>query len=121
MKRLICTYSATVLKIAFSAAAYLRVKLSNSKGITTELAFAIGKARVGPMKALTIPTLELQAALLAARLKDGIHKAPTLTVKPTLMWTDSTTVLQWLHSLDNQPVFVANIVTEIFGLTTVDE
>ena len=37
------------------------------------------------------------------------------------MWTDSTTVLQWLHSIDKKPVFVANRVSEILELTTVDE
>ena len=37
------------------------------------------------------------------------------------MWTDSTTVLQWLRSIDKQPVFVANRVAEILELTTVDE
>ena len=89
--------------------------------MTIELAFVFGKARVAPMKALTIPKLELQAALLAARLKDEVQKALTLTVERTLMWTDSTTVLQWLHSIDKQPVFVANRVAEILELTTVDE
>ena len=37
------------------------------------------------------------------------------------MWTDSTTVLQWLHSLEKQPVFVTNRVAEILELTTADE
>ena len=73
------------------------------------------------MKALTIPKLELQAALLATRLKDEVQKALTLTIERTQMWTDSTTVLQWLHSIDKQPVFVANRVAEILELTTVDE
>ena len=37
------------------------------------------------------------------------------------MWTDSTTVLQWPHSIGKKPVFVANRVAEILELTTVDE
>ena len=37
------------------------------------------------------------------------------------MWTDSTTVLQWLHSIDKKPVFVANRVAEILELTSVDK
>ena len=37
------------------------------------------------------------------------------------MWTDNTTVLQYLNSSDKLPVFVANRVDEILELTTVDE
>ena len=37
------------------------------------------------------------------------------------MWTDSTTVLQWLGSFDKQPIFVANRISEIVQLTTVDQ
>ena len=106
----------------FSAVAFLRGKRSgNNEHGTTELAFVFGKARVAPMKALTIPKLELQAALLAARLRNEIERALTLRISKSFMWTDSTTVLQWLHSLDKQPVFVANRVAEILELTTVDE
>ena len=73
------------------------------------------------MKALTIPKLELQASLLAARLRKEVEKALTLEISKTFMWSDSTTVLQWIHSLDKQPVFVANRVAEILDLTTADE
>ena len=46
------------------------------------------------MKALSIPKLELQAALLAARLKDDILTAVTVCINHVYMWTDSTTDLQ---------------------------
>ena len=105
----------------FSAVAFLRARVDSNEGTETQLAFVFGKARVAPMKALTIPKLELQAALLAARLKDEIQLALTVPVDKTFMWTDSTTVLQWLHSIEKKPVFVANRVAEILELTTVDE
>ena len=78
----------------FSAAALLRAKVSSSEDTRTEVAFVIGKARVAPMKALTIPKLELQAALLAARLREKVQKALTLKVERTFMWTDCNSVLQ---------------------------
>ena len=53
---------------------HLRTKVSNSKRMTTELAFVFGKVRVVRMKALTVPKLELQAALLAARLMNEVQK-----------------------------------------------
>ena len=73
------------------------------------------------MKVLTIKKLELQVALLAARLKDEVQKAFTITVERTLMWRDSTNVLQWLHSTDKLTVLVDNRVTEILELTALDE
>ena len=106
----------------FSAVAFLRAKVT-AKGIrsTTELAFVFGKARVAPMKALTIPKLELQASLLASRLRKEVQRALTMRIDKTFTWTDSTTVLQWIHSIEKQPVFVANRVAEILELTTTDE
>ena len=37
------------------------------------------------------------------------------------MWTDSTTVLQWINSNEKQPIFVANRVCEILEYTGVDQ
>ena len=106
----------------FSAVVFLRARVINkNNGPQTKLAFVFGKARVAPMKALTIPKLELQASLLAARLRKEVQKALTLDISKTFMWTDSTTVLQWLHSIEKQPVFVANRVAEILELSTTDE
>ena len=105
----------------FSAVAFLRARVSLNERTKTQVAFVFGKARVAPMKALTILKLELQAALLAARLKDEIQQALTVPVERTFMWIDGTTDLQWLYSIDKKPVFVANRVAEILELTTVDE
>ena len=73
------------------------------------------------MKTLTVPKLELQAALLAARLSSEVHQALTRHLEKTYLWTDSTTVLQWSNSLEKQPIFIANRVSEILDLTTVDQ
>ena len=52
------------------------------------------------MKALSIPKLELRAALLATRLKDDTLKARIVKINHVCMWTVSTTVLQWLNTSD---------------------
>ena len=100
----------------FSMVDFLRGKLVTNGTETTELAFILGKARVAPMRCVTIPKLVLQAALLASRLRQEVLHAVSLMFERCFMWTDSTTVLQWLHSLEKQPVFVANRVTEILEL-----
>ena len=103
----------------FWAVGFLRARLSSSN--KTEISFIFGKARVSPMKGLSIPKLELQAALLATRLKDDIVTALNVWINHVYMWTDSTTVLQWLNSTEKLPVFVANRVDEILESTTIDE
>ena len=65
------------------------------------------------MKGRSIAKLELQAALLGTRLKEGILEALTIHVSNTSMRTDSTTVLRWLNSDSKQPTFLANRVREI--------
>ena len=106
---------------AFSAVAFLRAQVNTSSGPKTELSFFLGEARVAPMKVMTVPKLELQAALLAARLKRDICLALTVHVNQVFMWTDSTIVLQWLNSTSKLPIFIANRVCEILEHTSVDE
>ena len=106
----------------FSAVGFLRAQVTCTSGeIITELAFVLAKARVAPMKVMTVPMLELQAALLAARLKREICRALTVTVDKVFMWTDSTIVLQWINSTNKHPIFIANRVSEILENTSVDQ
>ena len=109
----------TAQKKFFCAVAFLLARVKTS--LETQVAFVFGKARVAPMKALSIPKLELQAALLATRLKEDVFKALTIPVSNTFMWTDIATVLQWLNSGSKQPTFVANRIGEIVESTTVDQ
>ena len=67
----------------FSAVAFFRGSVNTGNGCSTEIAFVFGKARVAPMKALTNPKLELQAALLAARLRDEVQRALRLQIDRT--------------------------------------
>ena len=104
----------------FSAVAILRAQVNTFNWSQRELEFVLGKARVAPMKVMTIPKLELQADPLGARLKQDICRALTLHVNRVFMWTDSTTVLQWLNSTSKQPIFIV-YVCEILEHTSVDD
>ena len=74
------------------------------------------------MKQQSIPRLELQAAIYGTRLKQLIVDEHDVEIERTFFWTDSTTVLQWLHAADKkQPVFVANRVAEILDTSTIDQ
>ena len=106
----------------FSAVGFLRAQITCTSGENiTELAFVLVKARVAPMKVMKAPQLELQAVLLAARLKREICRALTVTVDKAFMGTDSTIVLQWINSTNKHPIFIANRVSEILENTSVDQ
>ena len=85
------------------------------------MAFVFHKARVAPTKILSIPKLELQAALLASRQRLEIKKSLKIKIERSYIWIDSTSVLQWLNSTSKLPVFMANRVSEVLESTTIDE
>ena len=98
----------------FSAVGFLRAQETCTSGdIISELAFVLVKARIAPMKVMTVPKLELQAALFATRLKSEICHAVMVTVDKVFMWTDSTIVLQRIKSTNKHPIFIANRVSEV--------
>ena len=99
--------------------AYLR---SQAKEYSADLAFVIGKCRMAPMRHLSIPRLEQQAAVMAVRLKEQIVKEHEMKISSCSFWSDSTTVLQWIHSSHRkQQVFVPNRVAEILDKTDVSQ
>lgn len=78
------------------------------------------KSRVAPLKQLSIPRLELEAALLGSRLAKNVIEKHSIKIDNVFMWSDSKTVLCWLisdHRLFRQ--FVANRVSEIMDLTKI--
>ena len=75
--------------------------------------FVLGKARIAPFQQHTIAKFELQAALLGSRRAKFIQRDQRLTINAIHIWTDSTTVLQWIYgSHQRLQVFVANRVAE---------
>ncbi len=104
-------------KDAYSAVAYLLCKYEDRDPTCRLIA---SKNRVSPIKAVTIPRLELMGAVLSARLATSILKV--LTVNATMFWTDSTNVLFWVHNRSRTfKPFVANRVGEIQRLTNPEE
>ena len=74
------------------------------------------------MQHLSIPRLELQAAVMAVRLKEQIVKEHETKIHSCNFWTDFTTVLQCFHSSHRkQQVFVAKRVAEILDTTNVSQ
>lgn len=103
---------------AYSAVAYLRVESSNS--VNSVLVGA--KSKVSPLQSLSIPRLELQAAVLGARMKTTILKAHTFKVNRVVFWSDSKTVIAWIRSDHRRyKQFVALRIGEILETTEIED
>ena len=86
------------------------------------MSFVISKTSLAPIKTLTIPCLELQAAVVAARLKTKILEGIDFEVEETHFWSDSKIVLHYLR--DTQRRFnmcVSHRVAEIAPKSDVRE
>ncbi|XP_036347224.1 uncharacterized protein LOC118756578 [Rhagoletis pomonella] len=105
-------------QVAFAAAGYVRVV----HGSEIDVSFIIGKTRTAPAKLLSVPRLELQAAVLGARLAKMIRDCLEFTAERVIFWSDSQTVLQWLNSSKRKyRAFVAHRIAEILSTTAQEQ
>lgn len=79
---------------AYAAVAYWRVVAES----VVQLCFVTGKTRVAPRRLLTIPRLELQAAVLGLRMHQTILRCHSIQPSKSYYWSDSKTVINWIHS-----------------------
>lgn len=94
-------------KQAYGAVAYLCSQLQST--------LMIAKNRVSPLKSITLPKLELMAAVTGARLAK--HVQESLPVTDVYFWSDSQIVLYWIKSEKPVNRFVDNRVRQIRSLT----
>ena len=98
---------------AYAAVAYFRWGREDCAGVS----FVAAKARVAPLKPLTVPRLELTAALMAVRLATTIMKEHNYNVNDAVFWSDSRIALSWIRSdAAKFKQFVAARVGEIQGV-----
>ena len=107
-------------KIAYGAVAYLKCTEQNQNHVT----FLLAKSRLAPIndKHLTMPKLELQAAVLASRLKTSILEQLEFEIYKTYLWTDSKITLHYIQNETRKfPVFIMNRLQEIRSKTEISE
>jgi hypothetical protein len=95
------------------------IYLHTTTGATSLVSLMRAKSKVSPLKPLTIPKLELSAALLLCRLLQGTLPAlGTLSIESVTYYTDSTIVLAWLATPPHRlKTFVANRVVDILEIS----
>ncbi|XP_036320521.1 uncharacterized protein LOC118735037, partial [Rhagoletis pomonella] len=97
-----------------AAAIYIRIQ-SPSTGPTISLLCA--KTKVAPLKKLTIPRLELNAALILAKLLHYVRATLHVNIDSIHLWTDSSVALTWINSNTARwKDFVRNRVLQIQDL-----
>ncbi len=96
---------------AYGAVIYLRTVYSNSEVTIT---LVTSKARVTPLKPVTIPRLELSAAHLLSKLLMTVASDLGIPSSNVFAWTDSTITLCWILKVPSSlKTFVANRVAAI--------
>ncbi|GFS74360.1 integrase catalytic domain-containing protein [Nephila pilipes] len=105
-------------KTAYAACIFLRSE-SSMDSVTVQLLQA--RSRIAPMKTITIPRLELMAAVIGDWLFSSLKQTLKLPNIKTYFWTNSSIVLTWITLREQWSVFVTNRISEIRKLTTSDD
>nr|CAI5842142.1 unnamed protein product [Callosobruchus analis] len=109
--------------VAYGAVAYISCESENEE---IRSKFLIDKARVSPIdekgdRQLTLPRLELTAAVCAARLQRFILSNTTVTFVSHTLWTDSKITLHWIKGRPSKwKPYICHRVNEIQRLTKGD-
>ncbi|KAF5395545.1 Pao retrotransposon peptidase domain-containing protein [Paragonimus heterotremus] len=97
--------------LGYGAVVYARVESDDKQVMCSIL---MGKSRVSPIKSVTIPRLELTAAVLTARLATQDMEELKLNTKPTF-WVDSMVILQPIRSRTKRfTTFTTNRLSAIY-------
>ena len=101
-------------QIAYGACAYLTVFTEHDSASHLMCA----KSKIAPIKPLTVPRLELCAAVLASRLAQKLMSTLNLNIHNVWLWSDSTIVLSWIRRQPHEfKPFVSSRLAEISETT----
>ena len=93
-------------QIACRAVSYLRLVDVEDR---IHCAFLAGKSRVAHLRPMTVPRLELSAAVLAVQLDQSMREELDIPITQSTFWSDSTCVLQYIRNqLRRFHTFVSN-------------
>ena len=95
LKFAVLHYFADASQFAFGAVSYLRMVDSTDNAYCS---FLMGKSRLAHIKPMTVPRLELSAAVLAVQLDETLKSELEIPLHQSVFWMDSTTVLQYIRN-----------------------
>lgn len=108
--RELCGYS-NVSNMAIATVAYLKTVSTTGE---CHVGFVMGKSKLAPRPAHTVPHLELCAAVLAVEKADFIKDEMNIDIHSVKFYTDSKIVLGYIHNTSRRfYVYVSNRITWI--------
>lgn len=101
-----------------SAVCYLRFVKHES----IRCSIVSAKTRVAPLKFISIPRLELEAAVIGARLARSVEASLTIEIHRKLFWSDSRDVLCWINSDHRRySQYVGHRISEVLEISEAHE
>jgi len=106
-------------QVAYGAAVYLKIYDVNG---SSKCSLIMGKSRLAPIKTMSIPRLELAAAVLAVKLYQLVSHELDIKIDNRYFWTDSMIVLGYVRNDTKRfKTYVANRLATIRDVTSPDE
>ncbi|XP_028407840.1 uncharacterized protein LOC114530421 [Dendronephthya gigantea] len=106
-------------RVGYAAVAYLRLEEASGN---VHIALVMGKSRLAPLREISIPWLELTAAVLSVRLATIIREELDMSIQKTYYWTDYMLVLKCINNQTKQfHTFESNRLTVIHRETDPSE
>ncbi|GFQ93731.1 integrase catalytic domain-containing protein [Trichonephila clavata] len=111
---------------AFAACVFLRIECDNK----VQIKLVQAKSRVAPLKKdpitktkteMSIPKLELLAAVIGTRLVQSVKTSLNIHGIQTFYWTDSKVVLCWIKNSGTWKTFVHNRIKDIHSSSSKDD
>ncbi|XP_028415393.1 uncharacterized protein LOC114538415 [Dendronephthya gigantea] len=100
----------------YGAVSYIRIEDISGN---VKCSFVMGKSRLAPMKPVTIPRMELSAAVVSTKLDKISRNELSLPTDQSFFWTDSTCVLRYIENTTKRfQTFVANRIATIHDAST---
>ena len=111
VKHALLHHFADASQIAYGAVSYIRLVSVDGR---IHCAFLMGKSRLAHVKTMTIPRLELSAAVVVIQLDKMLREELDITIDDSIFWSDSTSVLQYIRNESRRfHTFVANRISVI--------
>ena len=90
----------------YGACAYFRVQYSDG---FVQCLFVLEKSRVSPLRTVTVPRLELTAAVIAVKLAHAVRREIEFAIHRVMFWTDARVILHYIYNVSSRyKSFVAN-------------